>query len=199
MARLLSELVQCWMALGGLSGRFTPDLVLLKRGLRGASDPCRPGADAREIVAWEVRYGRRLPDGLRAWLMISDGLVGSGPLIHPLRALGPMDPLPRHREMVAPPAGWFELGTLADQTIGIDLAYSLPGGGCPIFTPGDDVSASRARIIARNFEEWFLNLLSSSGQEYWLDPEFDDFGDPWEAHFRHAGAARGDSARLAPP
>ena len=83
------------------------------------------------------------------------------------------------------PESWFELGNPNRQTICIDLAYRLPGGGYPIFTSGDDESGSPPRIIARSFEEWFLELLRQEGREYWFDPGFRDFGDPWQLHRRH--------------
>jgi hypothetical protein len=87
--------------------------------------------------------------------------------------------------MIVQPESWFELGNPSCETICIDLAYRLPGGGYPIFTSGDDESNSPPRIIARSFEEWFLELLRSKGREYWFDPGFRDFGNPWESHKKH--------------
>ena len=111
-------------------------------GVRGDADPCRPGADPEAIAAWEERHGYRLPAGLRAWLMLSNGLYRSGPLIHPISAIGPMIPFARVPDMIVQPESWFELGNPNLQTICIDLAYRLPGGGFPIFTSGDDQSAA---------------------------------------------------------
>ena len=143
---------------------------------------CRPGADPRIIADWEDRHGYRLPAGLRAWLMLSNGLFGTGPLIHPISAIGPMIPFARVPDLIVQPESWFELGNPNLQTVCIDLGYRLPDGGCPIFTSGDDASQSPPRIIARCFEEWFLELLRHGGREYWFDPEFIDFGDPWQTH-----------------
>ena len=78
-----------------------------------------------------------------------------------------------------------ELGNPNLQTICIDLAYRLPDGGHPIFTSGDDARGSLPRIIARSFEEWFLELLRQGGREYWFDPGFADYGAPWALHRRH--------------
>jgi hypothetical protein len=189
MARLLFERVQCWLAVGGIRGRHVPRPSVLKQGIPGTSVPCRPGAGAREIVDWELSHGYRLPDALRVWLMISNGLDGAKPFIHPTAAIRPMGPVVRSPGALAQPESWFEMGNPGQQAIGIDLAYQLPGGGCPIFTSGDQATSSPPRIIARNFEEWFLNLLRHRGREYWLDPEFEDFGDPWQAHRRHARQA----------
>ena len=154
-------------------------------GSRGAMNRCRPGADPQVINDWEDRHGYRLPAGLRAWLMLSNGLFGAGPLIHPISAIGPMIPFARVPDLIVQPESWFELGNPNLQTVCIDLGYHLPGGGCPIFTSGDDAAHSPPRIIARCFEEWFLDLLRHGGREYWFDSEFIDFGDPWQSHRYH--------------
>ncbi len=73
--------------------------------------------------------------------------------------------------MIVQPESWFELGNPNLQTVCVDLAYRLPDGGSPIFTSGDDASRSPPRIIARSFEEWFLELLRQGGREYWFDPD----------------------------
>jgi hypothetical protein len=189
MARLLFERVECWIAVGGLSGRQVPRLSVLKRGIHGIPAPCRPGADPREITAWEVSHGYRLPDSMRVWLMITDGVDAGKPLIHPIAAMRPMGPVVGASDSMGQPESWFEVSRPGQQTLGIDLAYQLPGGGCPIFTAGDHATKSPPRIIARNFEEWLLHLLRHGGREYWLDPEFEDFGDPWHAHRRYARPA----------
>jgi hypothetical protein len=96
-----------------------------------------------------------------------------------------MIPFARLPELIVQPESWFELGNPNVQTICIDLAYRLPGGGYPIFTSGDDSCDSRPRLIARSFEEWFLELLRQGGREYWFEPGFPDLGDPWQSHRRH--------------
>ncbi len=96
-----------------------------------------------------------------------------------------MIPFARVPEMIVQPESWFELGNPNRQTICIDLAYRLPGGGCPIFTSGDDLARSSPRIIARSFDEWFLELMCQGGREYWFDARSADLGDPWQLHRRH--------------
>jgi hypothetical protein len=182
----LGELVECWIAWGGIDPRLVGDPDSLTSGFGAGVDPCRPGAHARTICDWEQRHGYRLPHGLRAWLMLSNGLFGTGPLIHPISAIGPMIPFARVPDMIVQPESWFELGNPNLQTVCVDLAYRLPDGGSPIFTSGDDITGSPPRIIARSFEEWFLELLRQGGREYWFDPGFIDFGDPWQSHRAHA-------------
>jgi hypothetical protein len=174
------------MAWVGIDARRAPDPAVLAAGFPDGRGACRPGADPREIAAWEQRHGYALPSGLRAWLMLSNGLYRTGPLIHPISAIGPMIPFARVPGMIVQPESWFELGNPNLQTVCIDLAYRLPGAGNPIFTSGDDARGSAPRIIARSFEEWFLELLNHGGREYWFDPGFRDFGAPWPSHRRHA-------------
>ncbi len=121
------------------------------------------GGGSAAIADWEERHGYQLPHGLQAWLRLSNGLFGGGPYIHPITAIGPMVPFARVPGMVVQPESWFELGNPNRQTICIDLAYRLPGGSYPIFTSGDDEMGSPPRIIARSFEEWFLELLRQRG------------------------------------
>jgi hypothetical protein len=174
------------MAWGGIDVREAPDLVAWEAEFLVGGASCRPGADPRAITAWEERHGYPLPAGLRAWLMLSNGLYRSAPLIHPISAIGPMIPFARVPGMIVQPESWFELGNPNLQTVCIDLAYQLPGGGHPIFTSGDDARGSPPRIIARSFEEWFLELVRQGGREYWFDPGFGDYGQPWQSHCRHA-------------
>jgi hypothetical protein len=184
MAGQLRELVSCWMAWGGIDESLAPSRDMIDAGFGAASEPCRPGADPRLIAGWEHRHGYRLPSGLRAWLMLSNGLYQGGPLIHPISAIGPMIVFSRINDLVIQPESWFELGNPNVETICIDLAYRWPGGGHPVFTSGDEASRTRPRIIARSFEEWFLELLRHGGREFWFDPTFADLGDPWQAHRR---------------
>jgi hypothetical protein len=185
MASQLLELVHCWMAWGGIQESLAPSPQVIESGFAGAFEPCRPGAEPRVIAAWENRHSFRLPAGLRAWLMLSNGLYLHGPIVHPLSAIGPMVIFSRIHDLLVQPESWFELGNPNIETICIDLAYRWPGGGYPVFTSGDEQSQTVPRIIARSFEEWFLELLRHGGSEYWFDPNFVDLGDPWQAHCRY--------------
>jgi len=183
MPSQLGELVDCWMAWGGVDPGLRPDPAALAAGFGDAAT--RPGASPGAIAGWENRHGFRLPPGLRAWLLLSDGLHRDAPLIHPISAIGPMILFSRMDDLHIQPESWFELGNPNVETVCIDLAYRWPDGGCPIFASGDEESGTKPRIIARSFEEWFLKLLAEGGREYWLDPGFADLGAPWEAHRRH--------------
>jgi hypothetical protein len=189
MASQLNDLVGRWVAATGVDPARAPTASALAAGFAGVADPCRPAADLREIDDWERRHGHTLPLGLRTWLSLSNGFYLDGPLIHPLSAIGPMVPFARVPDLLVQPESWFELGNPNVETVCIDLAYSWPGGGGgPIFTSGDDLSASRPRVIATGFDDWFLTLLHGGGREYWFDPDFLDLGDPWEAHRRYTPA-----------
>jgi hypothetical protein len=189
MGSQLNDLVGRWVAKVGIDPTLAPTPAALEGVCDRAPDPCRPGADPRRIAAWERRHGFRLPAGLRAWLELSDGFYSArGPLVHPLSAIGPMVPFARVPDLLVQPESWFELGNPNVETVCIDLAYRWPGGGCPIFTSGDDQSQSRPRVIAPSFEAWFLELLRQGGREYWFDPESITLGDPWAEHRRHTPA-----------
>jgi hypothetical protein len=185
MASRLHELVHCWMAWGGIAEALAPSPEALESGFGNLTDPCRSGAEPRVIAAWENRHNFRLPSGLRAWLMLSDGLFGPGPLVHPISAIGPMVIFSRIHDLLVQPESWFELGNPNIETICVDLAYRWPGGSYPVFTSGDEASGTMPRIIARSFEEWFLELLRHGGREYWFERSFADLGDPWQAHRRY--------------
>ncbi|MDG3003717.1 SMI1/KNR4 family protein [Paludisphaera mucosa] len=184
MPSQLQELVDCWMAWGGVDLAHRPDPRALAADFGPAA--VRPGASPGAIAGWENRHGFRLPPGLRSWLLLSDGLHRVAPLIHPISAIGPMILFGRMDDLHIQPESWFELGNPNVETICIDLAYRWPGGGCPIFVSGDDEAGTKPRIVARSFEEWFLTLLNHGGREYWLESDFESFGTPWEAHRRFA-------------
>ena len=186
MESLLEDRVGRWMASLGIDVRPGPRAAVLASRFHGRPDPCRPGVAPREIDAWERRYGCRLPVGLRHWLVQSNGFFLGGPVIHPLSAIGPMVPFARMPDMVVQPESWFELGNPNVETVCLDLGYRWPGGGCAVFTSGDDQARSRPRVISMSFESWFIRLLEQGGGEYWFEPGFQDLGDPWEEHRKHA-------------
>lgn len=188
MESRLSERVARWVAAMGLSPRRAPSALTLESSFGHIIDPCRPGTTPREIAAWERRHGFKLPEGLRVWLALSNGLYVDGPLIHPLSAIGPMVPFAQVPELVVQPESWFELGNPNVETVCVDLGYCWPRGGHSIFTSGDDYTRSRPRVIATSFETWFMEILRQGGREYWFDPDFQDLGHPWPAHRAHAPA-----------
>ena len=148
--------------------------------------PLRPGAGMRRLGGWERRYGHVLPESLRLWLAISDGLfTPNGPLIHPLTAIGPMIPFASVPGLIVQPESWFELGNPGRETICIDLGYTWPGGDCAVFLSGDDDLGSKPRVIARSFGDWLARLLAEGGREFWFDPGFRTLGDPWTEHRQH--------------
>jgi len=180
-----NDLVARWVALRNLSPTELPAPLKLDPRYQHADSPTRPAAQPSQVESWEHRHGFRLPEGLRTWLVLSDGFYLDGPLIHPLSAIGPMVPFARVPGMHIQPESWFELGNPSVETICIDLAYRWPGGDFPVFRSGDDQVKSSPRLIAPSFDRWFLEVLKQGGAEYWFQPNFQDLGDPWLEHCRH--------------
>ena len=115
---------------------------------------------------------------LRDWLHALQRVVSRGAANPPDLAIGPMVPFARVPELIVQPESWFELGNPNVQTICIDLGYRWPGGGHPIFTSGDDALGEPPRIIARSFEEWFLELIATGGAGILVRPGFCRLGRP---------------------
>ncbi|HEU5116441.1 MAG TPA: SMI1/KNR4 family protein [Isosphaeraceae bacterium] len=183
----LADIALQWTRSVGIDPGSLPEVSILNAGFaRSSNGACRPPADSALIDSWEQRHGYRLPQALRAWLLLSDGLYGDlGPIIHPLTAIGPMIPFAKVPGLVVQPESWFELGNPDRETICIDLAYQWPRGDCPIFTSGDDETGSPPRLIAPSFEGWLARLLREGGRPYWFDPGFPILGHPWLEHRRH--------------
>lgn len=188
MVSPLNDLIGRWVASVGIDPKLVPASLKLESHFGHAPAPYRPGTELHQIQAWEQRHGYQLPEGLRAWLLLSNGFYLDGPLIHPLSAIGPMVPFARMPDLVVQPESWFELGNPNVETVCIDLAYRWPGGDFPIFTSGDDQTQSPPRLIATSFNSWFLEVLRQGGREFWFDPGFRPLGDPWVEHRRHTPA-----------
>ncbi len=185
MASQLAVLVGRWCEAAGVEPARRPAPAQLDADFGPAARACRPGAEPARLASWERRFGFGLPDPLKSWLRLSDGFyAGSGPMIHPLSAIGPMVPFARMPGLVILPESWFELGNPNWETVCIDLAYRWPGGDSPLFTSGDDERSSPPRVIAPGFAAWFLRLLHRGGAEYWFEPGSMPLGDPWAEHRR---------------
>jgi hypothetical protein len=193
----LIDVVPRWASAVGVDPIGLPSPAVLAATFR--EDACRPPVTPQRLANWQRRYGFRLPRGLAAWLSLSDCLYLDPltPLIHPLMAIGPMIPFARVPGLVVQPESWFELGNPGEETVCIDLAYCWPGGGCPIFTSGDDQRATRPRLIAPSFEDWLSRLLHERGRSFWFDSGFQALGDPWDEH-RHRTPVPPLPARLKP-
>ena len=132
MGRSLQERVGLWCDAVGVGPGDRPSPAHLDRAFALCDETCRPGADPARLRSWERRFGYPLPDGLKAWLRLSDGFyAGGGPLVHPLSALGPMVPFAQIPGLAMQPESWFELGNPNRETVCIDLGYCCPGGRLP--------------------------------------------------------------------
>ena len=190
MRHELADLVGPWCDVVGIAPAARPTLAHLEAGFAHLPEgrlSFRPGTTPAKLLSWERRYGFLLPGSLKAWLLLSDGLYGpEGPFIHPLSGIGPMVPFASVPGLVIQPESWFELGNPNIETVCIDLGYRWPGADSPLFTSGDDQTASAPRLIAPSFADWLLRLLCGSGAEFWFKPGFVSLGDPWTEHRRHA-------------
>lgn len=185
MAGSLPDLVERWCDAVGVAAGLRPHPAHLVRSFGPRGETCRPAADPARVRSWERRFGHVLPDGLKAWLLLSDGFyAGAGPLVHPLSALGPMVQFAAMPGLAMQPESWFEVGNPNRETICIDLAYRWPGGDCPLFTSGDDEQQTPPRLIAPGFTPWFLKVLHRGGAEFWLAPDAATLGHPWVEHRR---------------
>src|SRR5215208_5056694 len=78
MGSPLGDLVGRWVASIGIDPALAPTPAVIEAHFADYSDPCRPGADPRQIRAWEDRHGFQLPGALRAWLRLSNGFYLNG-------------------------------------------------------------------------------------------------------------------------
>lgn len=186
----LARRVELWCDAVGVPPSARPTVAQLATGFGGGPDhraSVRAGTTPAKLLSWERRYGFLLPGSLKAWLLLSDGLSGPhGPFIHPLAGIGPMVPFARVPGLVIQPESWFELGNPHVETVCIDLAYRWPDADSPLFTSGDDQTASPPRLIAPGFADWLLRLFRGGGSEFWFAPGFESLGDPWAEHRRRA-------------
>jgi hypothetical protein len=185
----LIEAIGRWADAVGVAPSRLPRPADLAAVFGRLPDPCRPPPTPALLDDWEHRHDFPLPRGLRAWLELSDGFHLGAPVIHPIKAIGPMVPFARVAGLMVQPESWFEIGNPTEsETVCVDLAYRWPGGDFPLFTSGDDEQGAPPRVIAPSFEDWFLRLLHEGGKPFWLDPAFAGLGDPWELHRLHSPA-----------
>ncbi len=77
-----------------------------------------------------------------------------------------MVPFARVPDLVVQPESWFELGNPNVETVCIDLAYRLPGGGNPIFTSGDDATREPPRGSSPELRGMVPRAAAQGGREY---------------------------------
>ena len=181
------------MACGwGSTPRLAPDPVALEAGFPDGPGALPARAPIRAtIAAWEERHGYRLPAGPAGLAAALQRPLSLGAADPPDLGDRPDDPVRPRARMIVQPESWFELGNPNLQTVCIDLAYRLPGGGHPIFTSGDDASGSPPRIIARELRG-VVPRAAAAGRaaNTGSTPDFEDFGEPWPSHRRHAPGPR---------
>ena len=153
MGSQLNDRVGRWVAMTGIDPARVPTPDELDSRFRHRPDPCRPGADPREVEAcmpawlcapaWIAELADPVQRLLRRWPLDSSPLGdrSDGSLRAPARAFGSARKLVR--------AGQSRGGDRLHRSQG--LSPVGPASGPPIFTSGDDETRSRPRIIASGF------------------------------------------------
>ena len=181
----LNDLVGRWVASVGIDPAARADAAELWSAASGQARSVPAGPIPREIDAWERRHGFRLPESAPRLAPALERLLWpTGPLIHPLAAIGPMVPFARVPDLVVQPESWFELGNPNVETICIDLAYRLARAATARSSPRATTSAEPAAGDRHELRDWFLGC-STGGPRVLVRPGFVDLGDPWAAHRRN--------------
>lgn len=184
MASSMIDSVQRWAQTCGIAPERLPSSRHLIDNFGSGDDALREPLRPDQLRAWERRHDIFLPASLRALLLITNGFYRGMPFVHPLEAIGPIILFGQMPGMLIQPETWFEFGNPNVETIGVDLGYTWPthGGDYPIITSGDTSKGRYPRVIASGFAEWFLQLLDSGGNEFWMEPGFRSLGDAWTEH-----------------
>ena len=181
-----------------------PSPAALEAHFGPGHDPCRPGADPRQIEAWEHRHG--YPPARRAcapgWCSPT-GSTRDGPMIHPLSAIGPMVPFARVPEPGRPARELVRAGQ-PERRDGLHRPrLSLAGGGLPDLHVGRRPGAEPPSGDRDELRGVVPRVLHRGGREYWFEPGFFAPGRPLEraspAHARPAAAGSPPAAGASGP
>lgn len=145
-------------------------------------------ASTEEISNWEKQHGYLLPEHLRLWLQLSNGLTINGSRwIHPLRSIGPTVRFDASSRILHQPDSWYEFGNPNDWPVNFNLLFSTDqrAANPVVFIANDRNTETGLRIIAQNFRDWFIcvmeNLFKPSDSGIFPD----NLGDAFEHHYRN--------------
>jgi hypothetical protein len=139
-------------------------------------------ASAIALRSWETSHGHFLPDSLKAWLMLSNGLVIDGfQWIHPLRSIGPTVRFSPSSRLLLQPSSWYEFGNPHEMPVNLDILQHKHDA--PVFIVGDESHNDPPRILAKNFKDWFQTAIESNFSRFWQDTETYNLGDPVQLHY----------------
>ena len=149
-----------------------------------------PGCRSPPIADWEDRHGYQLAARPAAWLRLSNGLFGGGPLIHPITAIGPMIPFARVPEMLVQPESWFELGNPDRRRSASTWPIACRAAAIRSSRPATMSRAARPGSSRKASRSGFSSCCGKGGGNTGLTAGFADFGDPWQSHRRHVAHPR---------
>lgn len=181
-----------WLAYAGL-GPLAPEVeTQIRERIDAQTIKLDRPATPEQVAAWEESHGFKLPEGLKRWLLFSNGLsVDGSQWIHPLRSIGPTVRFSPSSRLLMQPSTWYEFGNPNETPVNFDGVSN--DHEAVIFIVGDETHDNPPRIIARSFNQWFSQLISTNFAEFWHDRYRYHLGDPVQSHYE-----RREPIRLAP-
>lgn len=182
MSQPLPQLLNQWLVEVGHPPLEPPQAqALAERHHNHSIRLARPAAVA-EIKHWEQAHALPLPEPLKAWLRLSNGLVVDDfQWVHPLRCIGPTIRFSPSSRLLLQPSTWYEFGNPHEMPVNLDiLPHALDAH---IFIVGDESHNDPPRIIARSFAHWFRTAILTNFNHFWHDQQEYNLGDPVREHY----------------
>jgi hypothetical protein len=190
-AQIASELLQTlekWRSSVGASALLTSHYQAFSRFLQTNSVCLAPPVSQTAIEAWEEAHCFQLPESLKHWLRLSNGLyVNHSHWIHPLRSIGPTVRFTSSERLLQQPLSWYEFGNPNDWPVNIDLitVNHDQNSDASIFVTSDETGPAQPRIIAKSFKDWFLKLMDNTFCHEFSSVFHENLGDPISEHYRN--------------
>lgn len=190
-AHLASEFLttlEKWRSGVGASALSATNSQALSKFLQSNSVGLALPASQNAIEAWEKAHCFQLPESLKHWLRLSNGLyVNDSHWIHPLRSIGPTVRFTSSERLLQQPVSWYEFGNPNDWPVNFDLItvnHDLKSDAL-IFVTSDETGRAHPRIIAESFKSWFLRLMENAFSHHFSGIFHENLGDPISEHYRN--------------
>lgn len=160
---------------------------LIERIRRLPNCKLQPPAPAEALVAFEQAHAVRLPDDLREFLLVTDGLELFGGSDYPLSLHGIRELQRSNMVIVGEPAdydrsfNWFVIANdLNGDYMSIDLAPARLGR-CYDSYFDRHASPGNCPVIAYSFTDFLGRAVENQGQHWWwLRTDFPSLGDAYD-------------------